>query len=130
MPTYSYDPTKADKDGLDKMRLELGDTTFAPGELTAALSDEEYTALINANPKWKKAKIACLRAILMRFSHQVNTSIDGVSYSFAERVKFWKELYDEEKNKQGNTAAPSVNLGFLSGGDGGHYYHEDMHKNW
>ena len=130
MPTYSYNPTKASENGLDKMRLELGDTTFAPGELTAALSDEEYLALINTHKKWQKAKIACLRAILMRFSHQVNTSISGVSYSFAERVKFWKELYEEEKAKEANAVVPSVNTDYLSGVDGGHYFREDLHKNW
>lgn len=132
MRTYTYDPTKATENGLDKMRLELGDTTFAPGELTAALTDEEYTAIINTHKTWKKAKIACLRAILMRFAHQVNTSVDGVSYSFAERVKFWKELYKDEK-ADANAAAPSVDLSFMQSdvsAKGGHYFHEDMQKNW
>ena len=78
MANYTYNPTLISEKGKDRMRLELGDTTFAPGELTAALSDEEYITLIKTYPNWKKAKMACLRAILMRFSHQVNTSIDGV----------------------------------------------------
>lgn len=128
--SYSYNPTLINENGKDKMRLELGDTTFAPGELTAALTDEEYITLIKSNKTWKKAKLACLRAILMKFSHQVNMSVDGVSYSFADRVKFWKELYDEEKASQRRAVAPSINKGFLSDVNGGHYFHEDMHKNW
>lgn len=130
MPTYSYEPSLVAEKGKDRMRLELGDTTFAPGELTAALTDEEYISLINSNPSWKKAKLACLRAILMRFAHQVNTTIDGVSYSFADRVKFWKELYDDEKKKINSAVAPSVNLDYLSDVHGGHYFHEDMQKNY
>lgn len=133
MATYSYDPSLAGENGKDRMRLELGDTTFAPGELTAALTDEEYIVLIKSNRSWRKAKLACLRAILMRFSHQVDMSISGVSYSFSERVKFWKELYDEEKKKQSNSAVPTVpslKHDAVSGIHGGHYFHEDMHKNY
>ena len=130
MPTYSYNPSLISEYGKDRMRLELGDTTFAPGELTAALADEEYVCLIRDNPKWRKAKLACLQAILMRFSHQVNMSVDGVSYSFSDRVKFWKELYDSEKRKSSSMAVPSVNMSGLSDPKGGHYFHEDMHKNY
>ena len=130
MPTYTYEPALVGEHGKDRMRLELGDTTLCPGELTAALTDEEYIALINSNPSWKKAKMACLRAILMRFAHQVNISHDGISYSFSDRVKFWKELYDEEKKKMSSAAVPSVHSGSLSNVHGGHYFYEDMHKNW
>lgn len=129
MANYSYNPELISENGKDKMRFELGDTTFAPGELTSALTDEEYISVIQSNKSWRKAKIACLRAILMKFAHQVNTSVDGVSYSFAERVKFWKELYDEEKKKSANSAVPSVKLDNQSDVHGGHYFHEDMHKN-
>ena len=87
MPKYSYDPSKLNEKGIDRMRMELGDTTFAPAELTAALCDEEYQAIISENKSWKRAKLKCLEAILMRFAHQVDVSVDGLSYSFSERVK-------------------------------------------
>ena len=127
--TYSYDPSKLNENGMDRMRMELGDTTFAPGELTAALCDEEYIAILNQNKSWKKAKLKCLQAIVMRFAHQVNMSVDGLSYSFAERVKFWNELYEEEK-KETSTGVPSADPVSLNGGLGGEpYFYNDMHAN-
>lgn len=129
MKTYSYDPSKLQENGRDRMRMELGDTTFAPGELTAALCDEEYDAILAANPNFKKAKVKCLHAILMRFAHQVNMSVDGLSYSFAERVKFWKQLYDEAK-KEARTGVPTANPLALNGHIGGYpYFYNDMHGN-
>lgn len=125
---YSYDPTKLGENGRDRMRLELGDTTFAPGELTAALCDEEYDAILGQYSSFKKAKIACLKAILMKWAHQVNTSIDGISYSFADRVKFWKQLLDDLENEL-SPAVPSVNLNKGPGGEGGHYFRKNLHAN-
>ena len=81
--TYSYDPGKLNENGMDRMRMELGDTTFAPGELTAALCDEEYIAILNQNKSWKKAKLKCLQAIVMRFAHQVNMSVDGLCWLYS-----------------------------------------------
>lgn len=127
--SYSYDPAKLMENGRDRMRMELGDTTFAPGELTAALCDEEYDAILGAYPKWRKAKLKCLEAILMRFAHQVNTSIDGISYSFADRVDFWKQLYSDEK-KNADIPLPRVNPASLNGRAGGPpYFYEDMQTN-
>lgn len=130
MKTYTYDPSKLNRNSVDRMRLELGDTTFAPGELTAALCDEEYQAIIESNkPSWKRAKIKCLEAILMKYSHQVTMSVDGVSYSFAERVKTWKQLLDETR-KQLSTAVPTADPLSLNGNiGGGPYFHNDMHAN-
>lgn len=127
--TYSYDPSKLGENGIDRMRMELGDTVFNPGELTAALCDEEYLAILELNPKWKKAKVKCLEAILMKFSHQVNTSVDGISYSFAERVKLWQELYKEAK-AEASTAVPTADPLALNGSiGGGPYFYNDMHAN-
>lgn len=129
MKTYSYDPSKLEENGLDRMRLELGDTTFAPGELTAALCDEEYLAILTANKSFKKAKVKCLQAILMRFAHQVNVSIDGLSYSFAERVNFWNELYKEAK-RDAATGVPTADPNSLYGRIGGEpYFYADMQAN-
>ena len=127
--TYSYDPTKIKENGVDRMRLELGDTTFAPGELTAALCDEEYKAIIESSKGWNKAKLRCLEAILMRFAHQVNVSVDGLSYSFAQRVDFWKKLKDELK-KDAKVTVPIAKLSALGGNLGGDpYFYEDLHTN-
>ena len=89
---YSYNPENITELGMDRMRFELGDTTFAPGELTAALSDAEYEAVISQHRSWKKAKLACLSAILMKYSHQTNMRVGPVSYDFAERVEIVRRL--------------------------------------
>lgn len=127
--TYSYSPSNIDQPCVDKMRFELGDTTFAPGELTGALCDEEYEAIINSTPNWKRAKIKCLEAILMKYAHQVNVSVDGLSYSFASRVDFWKKLYDDLK-KQLSAGVPTANPLALNGRLGGQpYFYNDMQTN-
>ena len=127
--TYSYDPSMAAENGLHKMRLELGDTVLNPGELTAALCDEEYLAIISQHKRWKKAKLKCLEAILMRFAHEVNVMVDGLSYSFSQRVDFWKKLYDEAK-KEANVAVPVADPSALNGTVGGPpYFYEDMKAN-
>lgn len=127
--TWSYDPAKLEEDGLDRMRMELGDTTFAPGELTAALCDEEYNAIMKRYPNFKKAKVKCLEAILMKFAHQVNVSVDGLSYSFASRVDLWRQLHAEAK-KEAMGGVPTGNPLAMYGQVGGDpYFYADMHAN-
>lgn len=129
MATYSYKPELLDRDPIYRMRLELGDTTMAPGELTAALSDEEYRAIIGSSKSWKKAKLKCLEAILMRFAHQVDFSMDGLSYSFSQRVEFWKTLRDEMR-KTASTGVPTADPLALNGRIGGEaYFYNDMQAN-
>lgn len=129
MATYSYDPAKLNENGMDRMRFELGDTIFAPGELTAALCDEEYNLIISENKRWKKAKVKCLEAIVMKWAHQVDTSVDGLSYSFSDRFQRWKQMLAEEKSKA-NVALPTVDPRSINGREGGPpYFHEDMMTN-
>lgn len=125
---YSYNPENITELGMDRMRFELGDTTFAPGELTAALSDAEYEAVISQHRSWKKAKLACLSAILMKYSHQTNMRVGPVSYDFAERVEFWKKLYDDLK-AESNASGPGLSSASPSSKDGKPYFYEDMHAN-
>lgn len=126
MYTYNVEDLKGET--VSRMRLELGDTQFNPAELTAALQDEEYQVMIDESSSWKAAKIKCIQAILMKFSHQTKTTVGTVSYDFADRVAFWKKLYDEVKS--GN--AIPVSFAALCGGDEGSkmYFHTDMQKNW
>lgn len=129
MRTYTYDPSKISENGVDRMRLELGDTTFSPGELTAALCDEEYRSIIAGAKSWKRAKIRCLEAILMKFAHQVNFSMDGLSYSFSNRVDFWKKLLDELR-KTASVGVPTADPHALNGRLGGEpYFYNDMQAN-
>lgn len=130
MATYSYNPINLESSEICRMRLELGDTTFAPGELTAALSDEEYRYILKScKGGWRQKKIKCLDAILMRFAHQVDFSVDGVSYSFSQRVDFWKNLRDELK-KNSIIAIPTGNSQAMIDGPGGSsYFHTDLHAN-
>ena len=99
MPRYSYNPNAITENGVDRLRFELGDTTFHPAELTAALSDEEYQAVLDMNRHWKRAKLAALEAILMKFAHSCTTKIGPVSYDFSSRVEVWKDLYNRLKNE-------------------------------
>ncbi len=123
---YSYEPDKIGENDVYRMRLELGDTTFAPAELTAALCDEEYRYIIDSSQgKWKQAKVECLKAILMKYSHQVNTKIDDLSYSFSDRVKVWREMLDELEQKS-TGAIPAMNAAAMKSP---HYFYNDMHKN-
>ena len=65
---YSYDPGKLSERGKDLMRFELGDTMVEGKEKTCALTDEEYTAILEMHKNWKRAKLACLETIFRRFS--------------------------------------------------------------
>ena len=96
--TYTYDPSMITLKGKDQMRFELGDTVIQGGNMTTALCDEEYEAIIAKYPdNWLMAKFQCLDAIVMRFAYEVDTKIDGLSYSLSDRYPRWKALYDDLK---------------------------------
>jgi hypothetical protein len=128
MAIYTYKPEEIQDESVSRMRFELGDTTFRPGELTAALCDEEYSAILDSKKSWKKMKIDCLKAIVMKFAHQTDLTVNGISYSFSKRLDFWKKLLSEMKASD-STAIPTMDMSFLNDSDGGHYFHNDMHKN-
>lgn len=129
MRTYSYDPSKINVIGLDRMRFELGDTVFSPAELTAALCNEEYLGLIETYTSWRQAKIACLKAILMKFSHQVNFSADGLSYSFSDRIKVWQELLIKEEKKLGANGFNKLTNILIKEKNKKPYFYENMQTN-
>ena len=115
--TYTYDPSLITVEGKNRMRFELGDTVVQGGNLTAALCDEEYEAIIAKYPdNWLMAKFQCLDAIVMRFAYEVDTKIDGLSYSLSDRYPRWKALYDDLKAElaaQNAAGALKVNKGAL-----------------
>ena len=100
MATYSYDPAKITDGGLNQMRFELGDTVVDLNGVSSPLCDEEYNAIIQKYGKnWRKAKIKCLEGIVMKLAYEVDTSVDGLSYSLGQRADRWKAMLDEEKKK-------------------------------
>ncbi len=127
MAAYTYDPGKINENGVDRMRFELGDTIVDMGELTSPLCDEEYEAVLSANKDWRKAKIACLKAIVMKLSYEVDMSVTGLAYSLSQRFDRWKDMFDEEEKKlKDSRAVPFVNCGAVSGEP---YFHMGLHDN-
>lgn len=127
--TYTYDCTKIYDNGVNQMRFELQDNITDGGEVTSALCDEEYTAIISNEKGWKMAKLKCLKAIVTKFAYEVNTSTDGLSYSLAERYNRWKAMYDDLK-KESFAAAPVCNPAALGSNPyRPPYFYEDLHAN-
>ncbi len=79
------------------MRFELGDTMAEGKEKTCALTDEEYTAILEMHKNWKRAKLACLETIFRRFSYEVDTQTGPLSLQFGNRAKLWQEEYEKLK---------------------------------
>lgn len=108
--TYTYDPTKISQHGKDRMRFEIGDTMVEGGAETAALTDEEINAVLDAYPgRWKRAKLAIVESLCRRFSFEVDTDVGPLSLGLQGRVTVWREMYKELKAETGGYAAPSAN---------------------
>lgn len=132
MATYSYDPTKITEGGIDQMRFELGDTVTDMDGVTSPLCDEEYAAIIKKFGKsWKRAKYECLKAIVMKLSYEVDTSVGGLSYSLSDRYERWKELLDEAKRDlAASCGVPAAgNPGSLMPHGGTPYFYNNMQAN-
>lgn len=130
--TYSYDPTKITDGGVDQMRFELGDTVVDMEGVSSPLCDEEYTAIISKyGGNWRKARFYCLKAIVMKLSYEVNTSVGGLSYSLSDRYERWKKLYDDEKKTMAGIYGVPVagNPTSLSPHGGTPYFYNDMQAN-
>lgn len=99
---YTYDVRKLNDSSVNQMRFELGDTIVDGKDKTCVLCDEEYLSVIDRafsieNKSWKRAKLLCLQAIVMKLSYEVDYKADSISFSLSQRYKNWKEMYDEEK---------------------------------
>lgn len=127
MATFTYEPLHCQDGSLNQMRFELGDTVVVEAGLPAILSDEEYYAIINAHEgNWKKAKLICLEAIMMKLSYEVDTTVDGLSYNLNQRAERWRAMYDELKKE---LKVSSVKVHIPKAMTGRTYFHKDMHRN-
>lgn len=122
---YTYDPAECQDGGLNQMRFELGDNVVEGQGMTAVLCDQEYNALINKYSRWKRAKLACLDAICMKLSYEVNTQISNLSYSLDNRAERWMKMRDALK-KEISEAVPCVAPSTIFEP---HYFHNDMLAN-
>ena len=132
MATYTYHPDKCQEGGVDQMRFELGDTVTDLDGITAVLCDEEYKAILDKHGKnWRKAKYLCLDAICKKLSYEVNTSIDGLSYSLSERfARFNAMRKDAKKELAAISGVPRAgNPASLMPHGGTPYFYNDMHRN-
>lgn len=131
-PNYSYDPTKITEGGKDQMRFELGDTVVDMKGVTSPLCDEEYTAIINKHSgNWRRAKYECLKAICMKMSYEVDTSVGGLSYSLSERYERFKKMMDDAKKELAaiSSVPRAGNPGSLMPHGGTPYFYNDMQAN-
>lgn len=130
--SYTYEPSNITNGGRDQMRFELGDTVIDLGPIASPLCDQEYDAILSQYGKnWRTAKIKCLEAIVMKMAYEVNTSLDGLSYSLAERFDRWKQMLDNEKKKASAVAGvPRAGYaGSLMPHGGTPYFYNDMQAN-
>ena len=134
MATYSYDPTKITENGVDQMRFELGDTVVDIEGVSSPLCDEEYTAILDKyGQSWRKAKMKCLEAIVMKFSYEVNTSVGGLSYSLDHAnilsvISGQKKMYDEAKKEEAAMGGLPL-VGCPDAISGAPYFYNDMQAN-
>lgn len=128
MKTYTYDPEKINEKGLDQMRFELGDTMTEGGGETCALSDEEYLAVLQKSEgsSWRKLKIECLKAVVMKLAYEVDYSADGLTLEMSQRFKNWKHMLDSLEKA---AAIPSGTPGVHGQTDSGHYFRLGMQEN-
>lgn len=132
MATYTYQPDRITEGGVDQMRFELGDTVVDQDGMASPLCDEEYLAIIKKYGKnWKRARYECLKAICMKMSYEVNTSVGGLSYSMDQRYNRWKEMKDAAKKELAAChSVPRVgHPGSLMPHDGTPYFYNDMQAN-
>lgn len=132
MATYTYFPDKITEGGVDQMRFELGDTVVDMDGVTSPLCDEEYMAILQKYGKdWKRAKHECVRAICMKLSFEVDTSVGGLSYSMNQRFERWKQMEaDLKKELTARHGVPRAgHPGSLSPHGGTPYFYNDMQAN-
>ena len=132
MATYTYFPDKITEGGVDQMRFELGDTVIDMNGMASPLCDEEYQAILKKYGKdWKRAKYECVRAICMKLSFEVDTSVGGLHYSLGPRYERWKKMEDALKKELAaiHGVPRAGNPGSLIPHGGTPYFYNDMQAN-
>ena len=90
--TYNYFPDEINTNDVMKMRFELADTDVSKDEMSAALSDEEITAVLEQYPdNFKMAKLKLLEHMMFKYGQDVDNSVGPVSFNFGNRMNFWKQ---------------------------------------
>lgn len=123
--TYSYDPSKIEQKGSDQMRFELGDIEVQGGEKACALCDEEYQVVIQSSRSWNRAKLRCLRAIVMRFAYEVDYCADKMSMALSDRYPRWQAMYEKMTRSVASSCFSDSNNRL----DEQHYFHLGMQDN-
>ena len=132
LPSYTYDPSEITEGGVDQMRFELGDTVVDMGGISSPLCDEEYKAILSKyGTNWRKAKYNCLKAIVMKLSYEVDTSVGGLSYSLSQRYERWKAMLDCARKEMAAVSGVPVagDPGSLSPNGGTPYFYNDLQTN-
>lgn len=124
---YTYDPTKLTERGKDRMRFELGDVMTDGGAETAYFSDEEIVAMIEAYPRWKRAKLELVKSTLHRFSYETDTKVGALQINLDQRYAHLKALYETLKKEA--SAASTYPHDATAERKGPPYFHEGMHDN-
>lgn len=130
---YSYNPLEIGQNSVSRARFELGDTMVEGGAETCMLSDEEYAAILDANPKWKAALYRLADAICMKLSYETDWKDDGTSFNLNQRAERWMKLRDKlKKDAEAAGTVPvsgAVNDAIRNPEDGGHYFYAGMMQN-
>lgn len=125
---YTYDQTKILEWGVDRMRLDLGDTDVENGGESCALSDEEYEALINdtygAGRTWKYAQLRCLQVIVARMAMMTDVQLDGMTLDMTQRYERWRIMLRCKQELFKGLSAPRCSCS-----DKGYALAKGMHDN-
>lgn len=76
---------------------------------------------------WIRVKLHCVELVLARFSHQVNTTIDSLSYGFGARASHWLSMkQDLEKELERCTGSGAISSGSRGAGSFGVGIHDNV----
>lgn len=106
--SYSGDPNDCSK---DLVRFLIGDTDLDDQQL----SDEEINAMLtNNSSNAYMAAVACVRALIGRFTRYVTKSVGDLSISYGERLSNYQDLL-AQLQQQSALSATSIAAPFCGG---------------
>lgn len=127
--SYNYDPAGVTAKGKDRMRFELGDTMVEGGPDTAAITDEEIQAALDAFPRrWKRSKLLLLESLMRRYAYEVDTKTGPLTLNLQERAKLWRRDWEELKKEVALESA-SVPDSILESAKKPPYFYAGMQEN-